>query len=458
MTKIQQKHIDRYLRKEKKRFEEVLCRLVEIPSISMDPKHRQDIQRAAEAGVKIIRDAGGRARMVTTPGYPVVFGQFLNHSHYPTVTVYNHLDVQPADESEWKRPAFKFKIQGERYLGRGATDDKGPAVTALMAARYAAENGIPLNIQFIWELEEEIGSPHFEDFLKKMRQEVRTDSVIVSDTIWLGKRRPAIPYGLRGLLAVRLMLETASQDVHSGLTGGAARNPVTELCQVINACLDAETGRVKIPEFYDDVVPLRKDEIRGFSSSDFSVSRFKKAHGLRYLKTTDRLEVMRRIWTQPTFEVHGISGGYQGPGVKTAIASRAEAKVSMRLVPHQDPQKIYMKLRRFVQKVNPQICMTPVGLLEPYLGQSSGPYAQAARHAFQFAFGREPAFVREGGSIGAVVTMDQYLKAPMVFMGLSLPEHGYHAPNEYFDWGQASGGVKAFVRYFDEIARIPVKH
>ena len=448
-------HLERYLQQERPRFEEILGRFVEIPSISMDPKHQPDIQRAAALGVEVLKAMGAKAKKVDTQGNPVVFGKFWIDPRFPTVTIYNHLDVQPAQEPEWERDPFRFGMEEGRYLGRGATDDKGPAVTALMAARYAVENGVPLNIQFIWELEEEIGSPNFEAFLKKIRHEIRTDSVVVSDTIWVAAGRPAIPYGLRGLVAARLVLETGMKDVHSGLTGGAARNPVAELCELVAACHDARTGRVKIPEFYKDVMPPRLHEIRGFGSSGFTVSHFKKAHSLLHLRTHDRLTLMRRIWSEPTFEVHGVTGGYQGPGVKTAIAPRAEAKVSMRLVPRQDPRRVFELLRKFIKKLNPDVRVMPEGFLGPYLGSYDSPYSMAARRAMNFAFGREAAFIREGGSIGAVVTMEKYFKSPIVFMGLSLPEHGYHAPNEYFDWGQASGGIKAFVKYFSEIAKIP---
>lgn len=455
-NEIDRNHLEDYLRQERPRFEEILGRFVEIPSVSMDPQYQQDIQRAADLGVDVLRMMGAKARKVSTGGNPVVFGKFWINPHFPTVTIYNHLDVQPAQEPEWKRHPFRFEIHEGKYFGRGTTDDKGPAVTALMAARYAVENGVPLNIQFIWELEEEIGSPNFEAFLKKMRNEIQTDSVVVSDTIWVAAGRPAIPCGLRGLVAARLVLETGKKDVHSGLTGGAARNPVAELCEIVAACHDAKTGWVKIPGFYKEVMPPRLQEIRGFGSSGFTVSHFKKAHGLLGLRTDDPLKVMRRIWSEPTFEVHAISGGYQGPGVKTAIAPRAEAKVSMRLVPHQDPHKILELFRKFIKKTNPDVRVVPEGFLKPYWGSTEGPYGRAARHALKFAFGREPAIIREGGSIGAVVTMQKVFKSPIVFMGLSLPEHGYHAPNEYFDWGQASGGVKAFVKYFSEIAKIPV--
>lgn len=443
--------LERYVKSSRSRFEALLGRWVEIPSVSMDPRHKSDVLQAADAAVATLRGMGAQARRVETPGFPVVFGRFQVDARCPTVTVYNHLDVQPAQEPEWVREPFKFSVQGDRFLGRGATDDKGPAVTALLAARYAAENGVRLNVQFIWELEEEIGSPNFEAFLKKAKKDIRTDSVLVSDTIWIAKRRPAIPYGLRGMLAARLRLETAKREVHSGLTGGAARNPVGELCQVLAACHDARSGRVKIPGFYRDAVSPGREEIRGFGRSGFTVPSFKKAHGLTALRTRSPSQTMRRVWAEPTFEVHGISGGYQGPGVKTAIAPRAEAKISMRLVPGQAPRRILALLRAHVGKLNPDVKIIPEGYLRPYLGDVRGPHVRAARRAFRFAFGREPALVREGGSIGAVVGMEKAFKVPIVFMGLSLPEHGYHAPNEYFDWGQAAGGIKAFVKYFSEL-------
>jgi acetylornithine deacetylase/succinyl-diaminopimelate desuccinylase-like protein len=448
------KRIRSFLAAERRGFEGLLGQFVEIPTVSMDPLHRKDIRRGAKLAARSLRRAGAEARVIETPGNPVVIGTLVSHPRNPTVTVYNHLDVQPADEPQWRQSPFEFRIRGGCYHGRGATDDKGPALTALLAARYAAENGIPINIRFIWEFEEEIGSPNFEGFLKRNRKRLRTDSVLVSDTIWLAKGRPAVPYGLRGMVAARLILETASRDAHSGLTGGAARNPISELCSVVAACVDAKTGRVRIPGFYGDVLPVGRAERRGFSDSGFSVRRFRAAHGLSVLRTRDASELMRRIWTEPTFEVHGISGGYQGPGVKTAIPHRAEAKISMRLVPGQDPAKVLGLATRHIRKLDPRIRVVPEGFLSPFLGPASGPYAEAARDAFRFGFGRNPAFIREGGSIGAVVGMKKWLRVPILFLGLSLPEHGYHAPNEFFDWGQASGGVLAFVKYFERIASL----
>jgi acetylornithine deacetylase/succinyl-diaminopimelate desuccinylase-like protein len=274
----------------------------------------------------------------------------------------------------------------------------------------------------------------------------------VSDTIWISRGKPAIAYGLRGLAPFRIILQTGSKDVHSGLTGGAARNPLGELCQIAAECYDATTGRVKIPGFYDNVLKLSEEELEGFVASGFNTRRFKTAHELKSLRVQDEKEVVKRIWASPTFEVHGVAGGYTGPGVKTAIPPAAELKVSMRLVPNQKPDQVFRLVRSFIKKRHPDAQILPESFLKPFLGPRHGPHFEAARSAMKAAFGKEPALVREGGSIGAVVTMQKYLRAPILLLGLSLPEHGYHAPNENFDWEQAEGGVRMFVNYFRNLA------
>jgi acetylornithine deacetylase/succinyl-diaminopimelate desuccinylase-like protein len=445
--------LDSFVNESREAFETKLQEWVEIPTISADPERRADIQRCADTAVTYLRSLGADAEAYRTPGNPVVLGKFITGTNRRSVTVYNHLDVQPANEPQWKRDPFVFHKDGDRYTGRGTTDDKGPALTALFGALYAIERGTPLNIQFIWELEEEIGSPNFEHFIRQNQPRIRTDSVLVSDTIWISRGKPAVAYGLRGLVPLRLVLETGTKDVHSGLTGGAARNPIGELCQVIAECYDARTGKVRIPGFYDEVAKASKVEIDNFLGSGFNVRKFKAAHELKKLRSDEAHEVVRHIWAMPTFEVHGIVGGYTGPGVKTAIAPTAEAKVSMRLVPNQNPDHIFKLVKSFIKARNPDVQIYPESFLKPFLGPNSGPYADAARDAMRTAFGKDPAFVREGGSIGAVVTMQKYLKTPIVFLGLSLPEHGYHAPNENFDWEQASGGMRMFARYFENVAR-----
>lgn len=443
-----------YIAASRKTFEDRLGQMVEVPSISMDPARSGDMRRMADLAVQYLTDLGAQAQVVETGGYPIVSGGWTTGVQYPTVTIYNHLDVQPAQEPEWKQAPFAFQNTDGLYRGRGATDDKGPALSALLGARYALDQGTPLNIRVLWELEEEIGSPHFAVGLKNRAAIPKPDSVLVSDTIWIAKGRPAMPYGLRGLIGARLTLRTGTKDAHSGVTGGAARNPLAELMDVAHACVDAKTGTVKIPGFYEDVVEPTKAEIKSFLKSGFQVTRFKEAYGFQTLRTQDPAEIMRRIWAAPTFEVHGLTGGYHGPGVKTVVPGHGELKVSMRLVPKQTPEKAFALLKKYVAKLNPSVTVESEGMLQPFQGLFEGPYVEAVKRAAKAGFGKEPAFIREGGSIGAVVTMQKAWKVPILFMGLSLPEHGYHAPNEYFDWGQAASGIKAFAHYFSELAKM----
>jgi len=451
---VNERQLGTYVTEIRRRFEDLLGQMVEIPSISMDPAKAPDIRRMADFARQVLTDLGAEAQIVETGGYPIVSGGWMTGAHHPTVTIYNHMDVQPAQEPEWEQAPFVFKNEMGLYHGRGATDDKGPALSALFGARYAIEQGFPINVRFLWELEEEIGSPHFAAGLKNREAIPCPDSVVVSDTIWIAKGKPAMPYGLRGLLGARLTLRTGSKDAHSGVTGGAARNPLAELMEVAQACVDAKTGKVKIPGFYQDVVEPTKAEIKSFLASGFQVKSFKQAYGFQTLRTHDPAEIMRRIWAAPTFEVHGLTGGYHGPGVKTVVPGHGELKVSMRLVPNQTPEKAFALLKRHVAKINPNVKVEREGMLQPFKGLFEGPYVEAVKRATKAGFGKEPAFIREGGSIGAVVTMQKAWKVPILFMGLSLPEHGYHAPNEYFDWGQASGGMKAFAHYLEELAKM----
>jgi acetylornithine deacetylase/succinyl-diaminopimelate desuccinylase-like protein len=449
------KHLASYVNESRSRFEEMLAAAVEVPTVSMDPERRDDIERGADLACEFLRECGATAKKVPTSGNPVIVGSFPFDPSRPTVNIYNHMDVQPASQEDgWLHPPFRFKREGDRYLGRGTTDDKGPAFAALLAARYAHQNGIPLNIRFVWEMEEEVGSTHFDEFLAQHGGGLETSSILVSDTLWIARGRPAIPYGLRGLQAALLTLETATKDVHSGTTGGVARNPVGELAEVIARCYDPRTGKVKIPGFYKDVKRPSKPELESFWKSGFNLARFKAAHELKKHRKLDAREAMQRIWSMPTFEVHGIVGGYQGPGLKTIVPARAEAKLSMRLVPNMKPKKTLDLLKSFVRKINPDVKVVPEHSAAPFLGEFSGPFADAARQALKFGFNASPSFIREGGTIGAVLSMQQAWKCPVILMGLSLPEHGYHAINENFDWGQASGGIQAFVKYFDLISRV----
>ncbi|HEY2322522.1 MAG TPA: M20/M25/M40 family metallo-hydrolase [Thermoanaerobaculia bacterium] len=454
--KVDKKELTRWAASQRAAFEGALKELIETPSVSSEPERAGDIRRAADLAARTIREFGGEASVLETAGYPLVHGRFNLDKNAPTVTVYNHLDVQPASrETEpWRTDPFVFTKEGDRYFGRGTTDDKGPALTALWGIRAAREAGVRANMNVLWELEEEIGSPNFESGIKEHVKKLATGHVVVSDTIWVSRQRPACPAGLRGLQGFELSLRTGETDQHSGTTGGAARNPLGELMQLVSEMYDAKTGKVKIKGFYDDVVPPSKREIEDFRNSGFTIKQFKKDHLFKSIRTEDPVDVMKRIWALPTFEVHGLVGGYTGPGIKTVIPPDATVKVSCRLVPDQDPKKILKLVKDFVKQRNPDVKVNHEAAMLPYKAPTEGPLADAVRDAMKFAFGREPVFVREGGSIGAVVDMERVLRCPVLFLGLSLPEHGYHAPNENFDWQQASGGMVAFAKYFANVAAL----
>lgn len=437
-------------------FEQLLRQFVETPSVSSDPARKGDIRRCAELAVATVKRFGGAAEVIETKGNPVVHASFDAGKGLPTVTVYNHLDVQPASrETEpWETEPFEMVTRGDTYFGRGTTDDKGPALTALFGIRAARERHVPINMRLLWELEEEVGSPSFEEAIRAGRDRIQPDSIVISDTIWVSRKVPASSAGLRGNLGFELSLETAAHDVHSGTTGGAARNPLGELMKLVTQMYDATTGKVKMKGFYDDVVPPTRRELADYANSGFDVKGFKKAHHIKSLRSDDALDVMKRIWTAPTMEIHGVVGGYTGPGIKTVIPPKAAVKVTCRLVPNQKPEKITRIIRAFVKEHNPDVKVSVEKSMLPYKAPTEGPLADTVKKAMKFAFGKEPTFVREGGSIGAVATMEQVFRCPITFMGLSLPEHGYHAPNENYDWQQASGGIAMFTKYFEEIAAI----
>src|SRR5215204_3850719 len=438
-------------------FEELLRRFVETPTVSVDPSHADDIRKGVELTVEKIEGIGGKAEVYRADkGNPVIHGVFGNDPKLPTVTVYNHIDVQPASkETEpWDSEPFVLTQKGDTYYGRGTTDDKGPALSALFGARAAIEADVPVNIRFLWEFEEEIGSPNFEKIITRAAPNLRTDSVVVSDTVWVSRNRPASSAGLRGLLGFILTLETATVDTHSGETGGASRNPIAELMQVLCDIYDVRTGKIKIKGFYDDVIPPSKQELQDWANCGFTTRAFKKAHHLKKMRSEDPLEVMKRIWGMPTLEVHGLVGGYQGPGLKSIVPPRAELKASCRLVPVQDPAKLKRLITAAVKGRNPDVQIQFESQAPAFRTVLEGELPQALKRAIKFSFGKEAVFVRDGGTIGAMTSIEKVLNCPVMFLGLSLPEHGYHAPNENFDWQQAFGGMVAFAKYFEEISNL----
>ena len=455
---LQRDQLFSFAKNNKEEYEELLRQFVETPTVSVDPAHAEDIRKGVDLTVDTLRLFGGKVDVYTVnKGNPVVHGVFGEDKNRPTVTVYNHIDVQPASKvtEPWETEPFVMTKKGDSYFGRGTTDDKGPALAALFGARAAIEAGVAINIRFLWEFEEEIGSPNFEKIISNAASDLRTESVVVSDTVWVSRERPANSAGLRGLMGFLLTLETATVDAHSGEVGGAARNPLGELMKLVCDLHDPITGTVKIEGFYDDVIPPSQKELRDWADSGFSATAFKTAHKLKSMRSDDDLEVMKRIWGMPTFEVHGVAGGYQGPGVKSIVPPRGEVKASCRLVPGQDPKKIAELLKSAVKASNPDVQIHFESMAPAFQTSVEGPLPEALKRAVKFAFQRDAVFVRDGGTIGAMTSIEKVLRCPIMFLGLSLPEHGYHAPNENFDWQQASGGMVAFAKYFEEISNLP---
>ena len=435
-------------------FEDRLRTLVELPTVSADPSRKPEMEKCAEAAVAAIRHFGGEATILRTAGTQYVHGRF-GDPRRPSVLVYNHLDVQPADEPEWKSEPFRMRIEGERYLGRGTTDDKGPALACLLAIAHAARRGSTLGFQLLWEFEEEVGSPHFAEMLAEHRTalgDVR--AVLVSDTLWVSADRPSMDVGLRGFQALLLRLRTAEVDAHSGVVGGGAPNPITGLARVLAACVDARTGAILVPGLRDGIVPVSDAELDVYVRSGFDVERFRATYGFRRLLATEPRELLRRLWTEPTFEVHGIAGGYQGPGVKSVVPAWAEAKLSLRLVPGQSPARVVEAIRRFVAELDPLVEVVPLGSAPAFVTSLDAPECRAMDRAAERVLGQTLAVTRGGGSIPAVAIMAEVLRAPVLLMGLSLPEHGYHAPNEFFDWTQARRGVELYASWFEELERL----
>ncbi len=447
------KSVEEYLTSLRAEYEKTLAELVAFPTVSMELGRASDIQKCADYVMGMFSKYQWDAKVISTPGNPVLAAEYVGDKSWKTVLLYNHLDVQPVNHNEWLRTPFVLTQEGDKYFGRGATDDKGPALTLFFAACFARELGIPVNFQILWELEEEIGSPNFEEALKQLSFKTRTDSVMISDGLWISETQPSTEYGLRGGLGFSMQIQTAEKDAHSGIVGGFARNPVLELSHIIAACCD-ENGYIKIPGFYNTVRPVGTEEITRLLENGFSQEDFKRDYGLSVVRSMSDEMAIRATKTEPTFEVVGISGGYQAQGIKTIVPYKAEAKISIRLVPDQTVQGITELVTMFIKGLNDRVELSFKKAIEPYVVDPKGPHIDALRRAVQISLGKQCLLDRSGGSIGVVATMRRYLKAPIIQFGLSLPPHGYHAKNEYFEWNQVRNGVAVFTEYFKEIAKL----
>ena len=422
-----------------------LFELLRIPSVSADPTRKADMTRAAEWLQLKLQSLGFAARVDTTPGHPIVYAERLNAPGKPTVLIYGHYDVQPeAPLEEWVTPPFEPTIRDGRIYARGSTDDKGQAFAHIKGAELLLSQGeLPVNVKFLLEGEEEIGSASIADYLTAHREELKADVIVVSDGSRFAPDVPTITYGVRGLSYVEIHVQGANRDLHSGSYGGAAPNPINALCDII-ARLKDEQGRVTIPGFYDGIEALTDEERAMWASLPHSDDEFAASIGVPALPGEEGYTTLERIWGRPTLDVNGIWGGYQGEGSKTVIAAKAGAKVSMRLVPGQDPDRITQLIKDYVPTIAPK------GVKAEVIGHHGGQpvkfdtnsvWVQGANRALKRVYGREAAFARTGGSIPIVADFDRILQTPVLFVDLGLNEDAPHSPNESFAVADYHNGI-----------------
>src|SRR5882672_7514617 len=441
------------------RYIEELKQYLAIPSISALPEHQGDVRRAAQWTADALTAAGMQnVRLIDTPGNPVVYGDWLNAPGKPTILFYGHYDVQPVDPLNlWTTPPFEAEVRDGEIYARGSADDKGQVFMHIKAveAHVKKAGRLPLNIKFFIEGEEEVGSVHLDEFVRTHKNELSADVVVISDSPMFDRGIPSICYGLRGLVYFQIDLRGTKSDLHSGSFGGAVANPNMVLAQILAQMKD-KGGRIKIPGFYDDVRDLKPEEREQWKRLPFNERRYAKELGAPKLFGESGYSTLERVWARPTFEVNGILGGFTGEGAKTVIPAVSMAKVSMRLVPNQDPDKMARLFEEYVRKVAPKTVELKVTRMhggKPWMTEFNNPFVQAAGRAIEKGFGQTPVFNREGGSIPVVATFQEILGLPSGLFGVGLPDENAHAPNEKLDLGNFHGGIIASAYLYDEIAR-----
>ena len=449
--------LDDYLAAQREQFENDLCELLRIPSVSAEPAHRGDVRGAGEWVSKQFRELGFATEMVETAGHPIVFAQGPAVPGAPTVLVYGHYDVQPADPlSEWKSPPFEPTRRDGDLYARGATDDKGQMLTHVKSAQawLATERKLPINLKYLIEGEEEVGSANLDHFIEGHRDRLACDCVVISDTSQFAPGVPAITYGLRGLAYFELRVAGPQQDLHSGTFGGSVMNPAIALSKLLAALIGPD-GRIQLSGFYDDVVKLTDAERSQFAALPFDERDYMKQLGVTVLAGETGYTTLERRWARPTFDIHGLTSGYQGEGAKTVLPARARAKFSFRLVPNQDPLKVAASLRSFLKERCPPGVTYELdehhgapGIVVPL----ESPYVAAASRAIERSFGRAPVFMREGGSIPVVATFRRLLGVDTLLLGWGRDDDNTHSPNEKFNLDDYHRGIKASAYLWQELA------
>jgi acetylornithine deacetylase/succinyl-diaminopimelate desuccinylase-like protein len=442
------------------RYVEELKQYLGIPSISALPQHASDVRRAAEWTADELRRVGlQNVRLIETPGNPVVYGDWLGAPDAPTILFYGHYDVQPVDPvDQWISPPFEATVRDGEIYARGSADDKGQVFMHIKAVEaHLKKNGrLPLNIKFFIEGEEEVGSVHLDDFVRGHKQELSSDVVVISDSPMFDRGIPSICYGLRGLTYFQIDVRGTKTDLHSGSFGGAVANPAFVLAQMLAQMKD-RSGRIRIPGFYDDVRDLSEAERAEWKKLPFNETKYRKELGAPRLYGETGYSTLERVWARPTFEVNGLLSGFTGEGAKTVLPATAMAKVSMRLVPDQDPQKIGNLFEAHVKKIAPKTVELKITRMhggKPWMTEFDNKYVRAAGRAIEQGFGKSPVFNREGGSIPVVSTFQQELGVPSVLFGVGLPDENAHAPNEKLDLGNFHNGIIASAYLYQEIASL----
>lgn len=448
-----------YLNTHRQRHIDELLDWVRIPSVSAKSEHKQDTRRAAEWLIDRMLDAGlETAELIPTEGHPIVIGEWRGAPDAPTLLVYGHYDVQPPEPiDEWTHPPFEPEVRDGKLFGRGAVDDKGQIYLHLKAveAHLAQRGTLPVNVVFVVEGEEEVGSPHLEAFLVENQDRLRCDAAMISDTTMFAPGLPSITIGLRGLAYMEVRVRGPRGDLHSGSYGGAVANPANALAKIIAALHDDE-GRVTIPGFYDDVRELTEGERAAIRALPFEEEELREEVGVPALGGERGFSALERLWARPTLDVNGLLSGYTGEGAKTVLPARAMAKISMRLVPDQDYREIEHKFTEHVKRIAPEGVTVEVEALhggQPWYAEPKGGIFGAAQRALAAAFGREPVFIREGGSIPIVQSFEQTFGVPVVLIGFGLPGENAHAPNEWMSIDNYTRGAQAIAALYDELGK-----
>ena len=450
-------HIRQYLDQHKDRFLEELIELLKIPSISADSAYKDDVNRAADWLVSQFEALKvDRVEKFATPGHPIVFAEKISDPSKPTVLVYGHYDVQPPDPLElWTSPPFEPVIKDEKIYARGACDDKGQAYMHLKALEILNSLGeLPTNVKFIIEGEEEVGSDNLENFIKAHKEMLAADVIMISDTSMIGNDTPSITVGLRGMSYVEVEVVGPNRDLHSGVYGGAIDNPVNVLCEMITQLKD-EKGRITIPGFYDKVEVLSTEQREDLSKRPFDQEEYMKDLEVNDLRGEEGFTPLERASIRPTLDVNGIWGGYIGEGAKTVLPSKANAKISMRLVPHQDPDEITELFTDYFNKLAPstvKVKVTPHHGGKPAVVPTTSAGYQAAAKAMGESFGKEPIPTREGGSIPIVALFGEVLGLDSVLMGFGLDSDAIHSPNEHYGLFNYYKGIETIARFHEKFA------